>query len=117
MAAQRTIERIGSGFVLGLAALLIGASCHSDDDDVVTIAAAHQDVTLRDTLGRPIPVGSQEPYSPRETCGDCHWVDMIANGYHFQQGRTDEIGRILVADDYFGDGRNYVRSPGMYGKW
>ena len=72
---------------------------------------------LRDQLGNEIHVGSSVPYSPRQTCGACHKVDEIANGYHFQQGRTDQTGAIIVGDDYFGDGRDYVRSPGMYGKW
>ena len=72
---------------------------------------------LRDHLGQPLVEGSTEPYSPRETCGQCHWVDQIANGYHFQQGRTDAAGFIVADNDYFGDGREYIRSAGMYGKW
>lgn len=77
----------------------------------------HPNVVLRDVLGNPIQEGAQTPYSPRQTCGQCHDIDQIANGYHFQQGRTDATGQIVTRDDYFGDGRTFIRSAGMYGKW
>ena len=77
----------------------------------------HASVPLLDVQGQPIALGSTEPYSPRQTCGACHDVDEIANGYHFQQGRTDAAGNVIAKDDYFADGRTFVRSPGMYGKW
>lgn len=81
--------------------------------------AEHASVELRDVHGDPIPVGSNEPYSPRQTCGvvGCHDIDEIANGYHFQQGRTDLNGNIITKEDYFNDGRTFLQSPGMYGKW
>lgn len=81
--------------------------------------AEHASVVLRDVHGDPIPSGSNEAYSPRKTCGvvGCHDVDVIANGYHFQQGRTDLNGNIVTKDDYFGDGRTFLKSAGMYGKW
>ena len=47
----------------------------------------------------------------------CHDVDAISNGYHFQQGRTDADGLVQATDDFFGDGRDWLKSPGMYGKW
>jgi len=78
---------------------------------------AHMDVILRDRLGDPLSQDSNEPYSPRATCGYCHNTDKIANGYHFQQGRTDTKGNVIVKADYFGDGRKFLRSAGMYGKW
>jgi hypothetical protein len=77
----------------------------------------HTNILLKDHHGNAIQLGSTEPYSPRETCGTCHDVDEIGNGYHFQQGRTDETGAIVTKDDYFNDGRDFLKSAGMYGKW
>ena len=77
----------------------------------------HTNIILKDRLGDPLTAASTVPYSPRQTCGACHDVDSIANGYHFQQGRTDANGNIQMADDFFGDGRDWLKSDGMYGKW
>ncbi|MHC4931761.1 MAG: hypothetical protein ACYTGV_06180 [Planctomycetota bacterium] len=77
----------------------------------------HTNIVLRDYAGDAIPAGSTDAYSPRQTCGHCHDVDNISNAYHFQQGRTDASGQIIMADDYFGDNRPWLKSPGMYGKW
>ena len=74
-------------------------------------------IVLVDRMGDPITATSKEPYSPRMTCGSCHDVTKIANAYHFQQGRTDLAGNIVVKKDYFGDGREWLLSAGMYGKW
>ena len=82
-----------------------------------TIDLVHRRIVLRDRLGQAITAESTEPYSPRATCGRCHNVDKIANGYHFQQGRTDTNGRIVMKDDFFADGRQWLKSAGMYGKW
>ncbi|RMH04949.1 MAG: hypothetical protein D6702_01805 [Planctomycetota bacterium] len=98
-----------------LAAVLVLPACN--DDQSASARGVHPDVVLRDRLGNPLPAGSTEPYSPRRSCGACHDVDRAANGYHFQQGRTDAAGNIVVGDDFFGDGRAFLRSPGMYGKW
>jgi len=77
----------------------------------------HPHVVLKDRFGNQLAADSREPYSPRETCGSCHNVDSVARGYHFQQGRTDSAGTLIVKEDFFGDGRDYLISPGMYGKW
>lgn len=77
----------------------------------------HINIALKDRLGNPIALESAEPYSPRQTCGGCHDIDRVANAYHFQQGRTDLDGDIVTEPDWFGDGRDWVLSPGMYGKW
>jgi hypothetical protein len=77
----------------------------------------HSNIVLRDHQGDAILLGSDAPYSPRQTCGVCHDIDEISNGYHFQQGRTDATGAIQTADDFFGDGRSWLKSDGMYGKW
>jgi hypothetical protein len=77
----------------------------------------HTNILLKDHQGNAIQLTSTEPYSPRETCGACHDVDEIANGYHFQQGRTDATGAVVMKDDFFSDGRTWLKSAGMYGKW
>jgi len=68
-------------------------------------------------LGNVIPITSTVPYSGRQTCGTnaCHDINRIANGFKFQQGRTDLAGNIIMKDDYYGDGRWFERSPGRYG--
>jgi hypothetical protein len=77
----------------------------------------HTNIVLRDFAGEPLLADSTVPYSPRQTCGACHDVDHISNGYHFQQGRADDGGAVICKDDYFEDGRDYLKSAGMYGKW
>ena len=77
----------------------------------------HPHVALKDRAGNHLAAGSNEPYSPRTTCGGCHDFAEVVKGYHFHQGRTDSNGNFIMDDDYFGDGRNFLQSPGMYGKW
>ncbi len=105
--------------------LLIGACNSSDeltplaqDPTLSGVAqAAHPHVPLKDALGNHLVAGSTEPYSPKQTCGGCHDYDLISNAYHFQQGRTDSNGNVHMKDDFFGDGRDFLKSDGMYGKW
>ena len=98
----------------------------SDERVAATVAAdfavferskGHLPIPLRDSLGGVITVDSATPYSGRQTCGaiGCHDVDYIANGLKFQQGRTDTTGNIIVQDDYFEDGRWWIRGGGRYG--
>ena len=76
----------------------------------------HPEITLIDYDGNEISLDSNIPYSPKNTCGECHDYDAITNAYHFQQGRTDADGNIIVSDDL--DSRNpWLISRGMYGKW
>lgn len=76
----------------------------------------HPEITLIDYDGNEISLESNVPYSPKNTCGECHDYDAITNAYHFQQGRTDADGNIIVGDDL--DSRNpWLLSRGMYGKW
>ena len=77
----------------------------------------HPHVALKDRAGNQLVAGSTEPYSPRTTCGGCHDFDEVVKGYHFHQGRTDSDGNFIMTDDYFEDGRTFLQSPGMYGKW
>lgn len=105
----------------GLAVVaLVTAGCGSSSSNgggPVDPAMDHTNIVLKDRLGDPLTVDSTEPYSPRQTCGTCHDVDSIANGYHFQQGRTNELGAVQTQTDFFGDGRDWLLSDGMYGKW
>ena len=49
---------------------------------------------LRDEQGNVInPVADQnadKPYSPKQTCGQCHEYEKITKGYHFTQGAGEE---------------------------
>lgn len=80
-------------------------------------ARGHLPFPLKDATGNTLTVTSTIPYSGRQTCGDCHDVNHISNGLVFQQGRTDVAANIIMADDFFDDGRWWVRSAGMYGRW
>ena len=48
---------------------------------------------LRDEDGKVIdPINERNadrPYSPRQTCGQCHDYEKITRGYHFTQGRGE----------------------------
>jgi hypothetical protein len=82
----------------------------------VAIASGHPDVALMDHQGNLVALDGNTPYSPRQTCGGCHDYDMITNAYHFQQGRTDAEGRIVISDG-FDSKKPWNLSDGMYGKW
>ncbi len=101
----------------GIALAWLPACNDGGSSSVISASPLHPDVLLLDRFGNALDATATEPYSPRNTCGRCHDVDRIARGYHFQQGRTDAAGNIVTKDDYFGDGRKYIRSAGMYGKW
>ncbi|MBI4717000.1 MAG: hypothetical protein HY763_04290 [Planctomycetes bacterium] len=95
---------------------------HDDDVDLADVAAflraaGHLPIPLKDVAGQVLTVTSTAPYSSRNTCGGCHDVDHIANGFLFQQGRTDTAGNMVMGDDHFGDGRWWIQSAGMYGTW
>ena len=94
-----------------------GGGTNPDPDPDPTPVMDHTNIVLKDRWGNPLQADSTEPYSPRQTCGACHDVDAIANGYHFQQGRTDKDSNVQCREDFFGDGRDWLKSDGMYGKW
>ena len=104
---------------VSLAFVLVVAACGGGTSDpfIPEPVLDHTKLILRDVAGNPLTVASTEPYSPRQTCGACHNVDQIATGYHFQQGRTDDNNNVICQDDYFNDGRDFLKSAGMYGKW
>jgi hypothetical protein len=72
-------------------------------------------IVLRDAAGNAIQRGSTTPYSPERTCGGCHDVATITQGYHFQQGRTN-ADRTLRVSDAFNPVKSWLLSDGMYGK-
>ena len=75
----------------------------------------HNKIVLRGIDGNPLTLESKAPYSPKKTCGTCHDYARITNGYHFQQGRTDGEGKIVI-DDFFDPKYPWNLSSGMYGK-
>jgi hypothetical protein len=75
----------------------------------------HEKIILRGFDGSPLTPDSKIPYSPKRTCGACHDYDQITNGYHFQQGRTDGTGKIIISDT-FDPKYPWNLSSGMYGK-
>ena len=75
----------------------------------------HEKILLRGADGNELTVDSKAPYSPKKTCGVCHDYDRITNGYHFQQGRTDGMGKIVISDT-FDPKRPWNLSSGMYGR-
>lgn len=79
----------------------------------------HRPIPLKDALGNAITIDSTAPYSPRQTCGSCHEheADVVGNGEWFQQGRTNLAGIVDMKDDYYNDGRWWIKSAGRYGKW
>ena len=76
----------------------------------------HKKITLKGFDGNPLTLESKIPYSPKKTCGGCHHYDQITNGYHFQQGRTDGTGKIVISDT-FDPQYPWSLSSGMYGKY
>jgi hypothetical protein len=93
------------------------------DVDLADVAAfqrarGHLPIPLRDYRGDVINVADTNRfYDGRKTCGGCHDLARIENGFLFQQGRTSTNGEIIMQDDCLGDGRSWVRSTGMYGAW
>ena len=75
----------------------------------------HDKIILKGCDGNPLTLESKIPYSPRKTCGGCHDYDQITKGYHFQQGRTDGAGKIVISDT-FDPKYPWNLSSGMYGR-
>jgi len=75
----------------------------------------HQRIIIKGFDGNPLLRESKIPYSPKRTCGECHNYEQITRGYHFQQGRTDGPGNIVISDS-FDIKYRWNLSNGMYGK-
>jgi len=76
----------------------------------------HKKIILKGFDGSSLTLESKIPYSPKKTCGGCHDYDQITSGYHFQQGRTDGTGKIVISDT-FDPQYPWTLSSGMYGKY
>ena len=87
------------------------------DFSVFQQSLGHLPMPLKDDLGNVITIDSTRPYSGRQTCGGCHNASVVTNGFLFQQGRTDTAGDLDMKDDYYTDGRWWIKSSGRYGKW
>lgn len=105
------MKKFGLLFILWtFSALFVFPICEGSEEP------SHPEVILMDYDGNEISLESNIPYSPKNTCGECHDYDAITNAYHFQHGRTDAKGNIIVRDDM--DSKNpWLISRGMYGKW
>lgn len=66
--------------------------------------------------GTFVAAGDNVPYSPKLSCVGCHNYSLITQGYHFQQGRTDGSGAVVVSDT-FNATKPWILSAGMFGKW
>jgi len=82
---------------------------------IVSQDSFHDKIILKGCDGNPLTLESKIPYSPRKTCGGCHDYDQITKGYHFQQGRTDGAGKIVISDT-FDPKYPWNLSSGMYGR-
>ncbi|NWG04489.1 MAG: hypothetical protein HXY44_16675, partial [Syntrophaceae bacterium] len=78
--------------------------------------SSHKKISIRGFDGSPLTLESKIPYSPKKTCGDCHDYHPISNAYHFQQGRTNGAGKIVISDT-FDSKYPWNLSSGMYGKY
>lgn len=114
------------GLVLMALAVPIGLSVLAADVSYAAGRTSHSGgpVPLKGYGGDDLLAGAAEPYSPALTCTDrnpdyatgCHSYSRITNGYHFQQGRTDAAGTIVVSDT-FNTVKPWILSTGMFGKW
>ena len=99
-------------YVLSILALLFICQSFSS---TLSQPPAHPKIVLRGFDGTPLTPESKAPYSPKKTCGACHDYELITKGYHFQQGRTDRYGTIVVSDAY-DEKYSWNLSSGLFGK-
>ncbi len=83
---------------------------------ILSESSFHEKIILKSFDGNPLTLESKVPYSPKRTCGECHDYNQITNAYHFQQGRTDETGKIVISDT-FDPQHPWNLSSGMFGKF
>ena len=83
------------------------------DRELITQSGVCPPFNLYDEEGNIIDpvngINADKPYSPKQTCGKCHDYDLIAQGFHFQQGK-DEAASGTLAERY-----QWVSHPGNYG--
>ncbi len=104
---------INKVFLLGMFTLLLFVFVYPAP--IPSQVPLHNKIVLRGFDGNPLTLESKAPYSPKKTCGTCHDYPRITNGYHFQQGRTDGEGKIVIGDT-FDLKYPWNLSSGMYGK-
>jgi hypothetical protein len=85
-------------------------------DLVLSQEFQHEKISLKGFDGSPLTIDAKVPYSPKRTCGACHDYEQITRGYHFQQGRTDGTGKIVIQDS-FDPKHPWSLSAGMYGRY
>ncbi len=100
---------------LHLGILISLFACFLYPSSIVSQVPLHEKVVLKGFDGEPLTVESKTPYSPKKTCGACHDYEQITKGYHFQQGRADGAGKVIVSDT-FDSKYPWNLSSGMYGK-
>lgn len=104
---------VGLGLLLGAAmGQAPQASPGISDSSNRPTKLAHPALVLKDEDGRNV-LDTGKPISTRHTCGDCHDYDLIANSFHFQQGKS-EMSRELLASHAMAP---FNLSPGMFGKF
>jgi hypothetical protein len=108
MALKKTVTLSFFPWTLCLLSFLFPISLASQDFQ-------HGKVTIQGFDGSPLRINSKDPYSPKKTCGACHDYEQITRGYHFQQGRTDGTGKIVIRDS-FDPKYPWNLSSGMFGK-
>jgi hypothetical protein len=47
--------------------------------------AAHPSVTVKDAAGNAVQGGTNTPYSPKQTCGGCHYANCDTSSSHPQK--------------------------------
>jgi len=109
-------------FLLAIAALVIVSIAGIRPKDNMRFVAGNEIISqssvcppffLYDEDGNIIDpvnnINADKPYSPRQTCGQCHDYDKITEGYHFQQGKDE------ISSDTFNERYQWISSPGNYG--
>lgn len=112
MASIRLLPFVWGVSLLGICFLFSSAS-NQAQDPTSSDWDGHPDVTLLDEAGNPVDptAPSPAPYSPKQTCGQCHDYDAITAAYHFQMGAD------RISDDYgTKQGRPWVSSDGQFGR-
>ncbi|MGV1099824.1 hypothetical protein ACUUL3_10510 [Thiovibrio sp. JS02] len=123
--------------------IMAGVSAMALLGGLATVAGAHQNVPLLNAAGQP--VASNEPYSPKATCGGCHNYGSEPTSITHTQGVIDSTNSVywqsydvsffdhgVSKGRHSNQGRNeaystqmrtafgdpfFTSSPGMFGKY
>lgn len=112
MASTRLVSFLWSTPLLSICFLLASAADPAQQKAPVEWDG-HPEVTLLDENGKPVDptAPNPAPYSPRQTCGQCHHYDAITSAYHFRMGAD------RLSDDYGGKlGKPWISSDGQVGR-